>query len=141
VDGYPDVNHQSVVGAADWLGCEDVPVNVYLGGPMRGIKDFNFPAFHAAAAKLRGERHIVFNPAERDEEMHGKGVSNSPTGDLQDIAKTGFSLRDAMEADMVWICRHGDAIALLPGWENSKGATAERALGVALGLHIMELPE
>ena len=106
---------------------------------MRGIPDFNFPAFHAAAAKLRSDGHIVFNPAERDEEMHGKGVSNSPTGDLQDIAKTGFSLREALEADTTWICRHGDGIALLPGWEKSKGAVAERALGIALGLHIFEL--
>jgi len=28
---------------------------------------------------------------------------------------------------------------MLPGWKNSKGATAERALGLALGLRIIYL--
>ena len=114
-------------------------MNVYLAGPMRGIENFNFPAFHAAAAKLRAEGHVVFNPAERDEERHGTNVSKSATGDLEDIKKTGFSLREALGADSAWICAQADAIYLLPGWQNSKGATAERALGIALGLEIVEL--
>ena len=41
---------------------------VYVAGPMRGIPEFNFPAFFAAADKLRGDGFAVFNPAERDNE-------------------------------------------------------------------------
>ena len=48
--------------------------------------------------------------------------------------RQGFSLREALGADTAWICAHADAIALLPGWEKSTGATAENALAVALGL-------
>ena len=114
-------------------------MKVYLAGPMRGIPEFNFPAFHKAAAMLREARYTVFNPAERDEAAHGKGVNASPTGDLKDIAHTGFSLREALAADTEFICKEADAIALLPGWENSKGARAELALAEALGLEVIRL--
>lgn len=105
---------------------------------MRGIPDFNFPAFHAATAKLRAEGHTVFNPAERDEQAHGTGVNASPTGNLDDIKHTGFNLREALAADAQFICLTADAVYLLPGWEKSKGANAERALAIALGLEIIE---
>ena len=35
------------------------------------------------------------------------------------MAKYGFSLREALAADMKYICEEASiAIALLPGWEN-----------------------
>lgn len=116
-------------------------MNIYLAGPMRGIKDFNFPAFIETSAKLREQGHFVFNPAERDIEAHGPEVAfGNPTGDLTVAEKEhGFNLRDALCDDLTFICKKADAIALLPGWERSKGATAERAVGVALGLEIIEL--
>lgn len=118
-------------------------MRVYLAGPMRGIPEFNFPAFHAAAALLRAEGHVVFNPAEKDVETYGENVT-SPTGNERTLArkvgKTPLELRrEVFLVDTEWICKHADAIALLPRWESSKGATAERALGIALGLHIREL--
>jgi hypothetical protein len=114
-------------------------MNVYLAGPMRGYPNFNFPAFHQAAAMLRAGHYTVFNPAERDEAIHGTKVSHSPTGNLDDIKATGFSLREALEADTAWICSTADAIALLPGWEKSKGAVAEKALAEAIGLEVIIL--
>ncbi len=116
-------------------------MNIYIAGPMRGIPEFNFPAFKASTAKLRAEGHLVFNPAERDNEIHGTDISagNLTGSEEQATAEHGFSLRDALGHDTAWICQHADAIALLPGWEQSKGAMAERALGIALGLEIIEL--
>jgi hypothetical protein len=117
-------------------------MKIYLAGPMRGIQEFNFPAFYAAAAKLRAEGHEVFSPAERDNEKHGTDISKgNATGDEGLAAlQHGFNLREALGADLAWICAHAQAVALLPGWQTSKGATAERAAGVALGLEIIELP-
>lgn len=118
-------------------------LNIYLAGPMRlsGIPEFNFPAFHEATTRLRAEGHLVFNPAERDNKHHGTDISKgNATGDEAiAAAEYGFSLRDALGHDTAWICQHADAVYLLPGWQKSKGATAERALGVALGLEIVEL--
>jgi hypothetical protein len=115
---------------------------VYLAGPMTGIANFNFPAFNRAADILRAEGYSVFNPAERDIERHG-GVdisADNHSGDpAQAAANHGFSLREALADDTAYICREADAIAMLPGWENSKGARAEHALAFALGHTIIYL--
>jgi hypothetical protein len=114
---------------------------VYVAGPMRGIPEFNFPAFHEASAMLRQIGCVVFNPAERDNEHHGTDISkgNATGCEEQATKEHGFNLREALGADLAWICAEADAIALLPGWQNSKGAKAERATAEALGLRILEL--
>jgi hypothetical protein len=114
-------------------------MKIYLAGPMRGYPNFNFPAFDYAAERLRQEGHLVFSPADHDRSVDPR-IEDNPTGDEDLAAKvTGFSIRDALAADTSWICNEADAIALLPGWEKSSGATAERALAVALGLSIIIL--
>lgn len=117
---------------------------VYLAGPMRGIKDFNFPAFFAAADELRANGYEVFNPAERDTKEWGadnlKTATGSETEVSERLGKNGLSLaRECFLADTEFICKHADAIALLPGWENSKGAKAEKALCEAIGLGVIIL--
>ena len=113
-------------------------MKIYLAGPMRGIPHFNFPAFHDAAAKLRANGHMVFSPAERDIQVTGVDISaDNPTGDNDQAEAThGFNLREALKDDLEFICLHADAIALLPGWESSKGVAAERATAIALGLNV-----
>lgn len=90
---------------------------------MTGVPERNAPAFNAAATKLRAAGYSVFNPAEL--------VSNlvfAPTGTV------ARELRQALLEDMTYICTEAEGIAFLPGWEESLGAKAERALGVALGI-------
>lgn len=113
-------------------------MKLYLAGPMRSIKYLNFPAFFAAAARLRAAGHEVFNPAERDNERHGVDISAGNEKGCEDRAarEHGFDLRVALREDLEWICRHADGIALMPGWETSRGATAERATAIALGLRV-----
>ena len=106
---------------------------------MSGIKDFNFPAFYAAAAKLRAEGHEVFNPAEKDDEKLGKEACKSETGDIEEAEKKGFSLRDALYVDTKFICQEAEAVAFLPGWEHSGGARAEWALAATLRLKMIYL--
>lgn len=116
-------------------------MKLYLAGPMRGYPEFNFPAFRQAAAWLREQGHFVFSPHERDEEKHGSDVSTgNVTGD-EEIAKQthGFNLREALFDDLKFITLEAEGIAMLPGWEKSKGANAERATAIALGLDVYEL--
>jgi hypothetical protein len=116
-------------------------MKLYLAGPMRGIPEFNFPAFAAAAAMLRAQGHEVFSPAEKDTQRHGTNIgAGNATGSIEEAAaKHGFSLRVALGEDLDWICEHAEGIALLPGWEKSSGAKAEWATSVALGLHFIYL--
>jgi hypothetical protein len=116
-------------------------MKIYVAGPMRGIAEFNFPAFHAATARLRAEGHTVFNPAERDIEHHGVDISKGNSSGCEELAaqQHGFNLREALKDDLEFICLHADAVALLPGWQNSKGAQAEVATAKALGLTVFEV--
>lgn len=114
--------------------------NIYLAGPMRGIPNFNFPAFDYAAAKLRKRGYKVFNPADRDRAKYGDAIANNAAGSEEHASKSiGFSIREALLADLEWICRHADTVAVLPGWETSRGAAAEIATAKALGINIMYL--
>lgn len=117
-------------------------MKIYLAGPMRGIPEFNFPAFFAAAEKLRAEGHEVFNPAERDNQKHGVDISKGNLAGCEEVAakEHGFSLREALGADLAWICAEAEGIALLPGWERSMGARAELATAEALGHTVVILP-
>lgn len=114
-------------------------MKVYLAGPMRGIPFFNFPAFAAYARLLRQAGYEVFSPAEEDIATHGPDFAMSnPTGSIEQAEKDyNFSLRGALGGDLKWICEQAEAIALMPGWECSKGAKAERATAEALGLQVL----
>lgn len=88
---------------------------IYIAGPMTGIPEHNYPAFDAAAAKLRAEGYAVTSPAE----LHGDDVSQSWDWYLRrDIAAL-------VECD---------EIALLPGWINSRGARLEHHVAAMLGM-------
>jgi hypothetical protein len=113
-------------------------MNIYVAGPMRGIPQFNFPAFNSAAKRLRASGHSVFNPAERDIAEHGDDfVKDNDTGSEEQATQDfGFDLREALGDDLAWICKHADAIYLLTGWEDSRGAKAEKAVAEALNLEV-----
>lgn len=87
----------------------------YLTGPMTGLPDYNYPAFHAAAAKLRSMGREVINPAEDE--------------------KPGLEWHQYLRADIRNLvdCH---AIHMLPGWELSKGANLEHHIAGQLGMTI-----
>jgi hypothetical protein len=111
-------------------------VKTYLAGPMRNHACFNFPAFDAAAADLRRQGITVISPAEIDRRDGFEPAALPDNWDWR-ILPEGFDLRLAVKRDIETLVTC-DAIHLLPGWENSKGARAERAVAEWLGLGIFE---
>lgn len=101
---------------------------VYLAGPMRGILEYNFPAFRRQAWLLRELGFEVISPHEMDEE--------NGFDPFLDKADDQF-LRQAMNRDLSAICERCTAIALLPGWEKSKGVQVELALARFLDLEVL----
>ncbi|RON88472.1 DUF4406 domain-containing protein [Pseudomonas fluorescens] len=90
---------------------------LYLAGPMTGFEDFNFPAFNAMAAQLRARGYVVENPAE-----HG--------------VVDGADWADYMAYDLTRLGLCGQ-VAVLPGWENSKGARLEVHIARELGMRVV----
>lgn len=80
-------------------------MRVYVAGPMSGLPDHNLPAFAQAARELNDHGYEAVNPGDR-------GVIE------------GYSWRDYM-CDAIPLLVTCDAVALLPGWERSKGARLE----------------
>lgn len=101
---------------------------LYVAGPMRGKPDYNFPAFDAAAARLRAQGYEVVNPAEMSREVGVEKVVTDPAV---------FNRLIAEELREVRAC---DAIYLLQGWETSLGTRDELEVALSHGLEIMLEP-
>jgi hypothetical protein len=90
---------------------------VYIAGPMTGLPEYNYPAFHAAAEAWRAEGWEVANPAE-----HFDGDQTLP---YNTYMRAGVAaLTDC------------DLIAFLPDWEKSAGSQRERTVA-----KVLDIPE
>lgn len=90
-------------------------MRLYLAGPMSGITDWNYPLFHAEAARLRELGFAVYSPAEINAGREGDGWEACMARDLRVLVGPEV---------------HG--IALLPQWEESRGARLEHHVAVQL---------
>jgi hypothetical protein len=107
---------------------------LYLAGPMTGIKAFNFPAFHEAQQILENDGYSVVNPADLDDPAQRRAAESSPDGNLKDYeAITGMTWADFLARDVKLITDEVDAVVLLGGWENSKGAKLEKFIAELTG--------
>lgn len=89
---------------------------LYVSGPMTGFPDLNYPAFNRAAEQLRAAGYEVTNPVDKD------------------VPDTAPWL-EHMRAD-IKLMMDCDGVALLPGWQHSRGANVEINLAHGLGLPV-----
>lgn len=95
-------------------------MRVYLAGPMTGLPEFNYPCFRAAAKRLRAAGYWVENPADNLKPICGTWTGWMRKGITQLVK-----------------C---DAIVMLPGWQQSRGASIEHELACGLGFAVMQMP-
>ena len=97
-------------------------MKIYVSGPITGYSDKNKPAFDLLSTQLRNLGYEVVNPFDLDfpgfnpEECWFKYLK-------RDLAKAIFC----------------DAVCLLPGWEESKGAKLEVLVAQELNIPLFTL--
>jgi hypothetical protein len=98
--------------------------------------NLNMPLFDFVSERLRAAGCEVFNPAD-----HARSV----LGSLEEIKK--LDKKDMAEArkallkdEIIWILDKADTVLMLPGWERSTGATAERAVALAVNIPVRDVP-
>lgn len=111
----------------------------YIAGPMTNRRNFNFDTFDAVAAARRAAGRTVFNPHEHDQESY-PGIDDAEATKVGDVTKiaeeVGFDLAAAMRWDLARVAEC-DTLVLLPEWETSSGARAERFVGEMTGSRIV----
>lgn len=87
---------------------------IYISGPMAGLPDLNYPAFHDVANHLKQQGYEPLNPAD---------IGVREGWEWSDYMR--YAIRMLTEADRIY---------MLEGWWNSKGARAEKQLAEQLGI-------
>jgi len=110
---WEPVVHKAMIGGSI--------ARIYIAGPMSGLPNFNYDAFHHAAKRLRSLGVSVVNPAEN-------GLPQ------------GAPWAEHMRIDLQTCCC---AIGSLfwPGWEKSSGANLESKVARVLGFGISTIEE
>ena len=94
----------------------DIPPT-YVSGPMSGLPDNNYPAFMTASTELRDAGQVVVNPAELPEPEEEQDWDWYLRRDIVALVSCG-------------------RVAMLPGWQNSRGAQLEHHIARELGMEI-----
>jgi len=95
-------------------------MRIYIAGPCTGYPDQNYPAFHAEAARLRALGYEVVSPPE----------ICAPHLDWDGCMQVCLAALPTCEA-----------VAMLPGWSRSRGATMEVARAMSLGMRCLPAAE
>ena len=92
---------------------------VYISGPMTGYPGCNFAAFNDAAKRLADAGWQVLNPADN-------------FGGRMDLPREAY-----LRLDLAMLAQ-SDAVAMLPGWERSRGAKLEYTVARELGCAVID---
>jgi hypothetical protein len=107
-------------------------MKIYVAGPMSGIPDHNFPAFHAAADRLSAAGYDVVNPAAHPLPCGCNGA---------DLCGSEHTRAEYLRKSLILMLQRADGVALLPGWERSRGATLEREIAETLDMPVRMVDE
>ena len=105
----------------------------YIAGPIAGVPDFR-ERFAAAVPAVEALGYEVVNPCDIPPVDHEGECppGYDPGGDASGHTSSACFMRADLRA--LLDC---DAIYLLPGWQESRGATVERSVAVDCGMTIL----
>lgn len=108
---------------------------------MRNIPYFNFPMFDMVRDYFLTLGWTVFSPADHDRELGHDGLAS---GDEREVAEL-LGAKPGALSDQRTFARwdfdrilEADLLVLLPGFENSTGATAEHAIAKWVRVPVVE---
>lgn len=108
-------------------------MKVYIAGPMTGHEYYNLHAFERAARHWRLQGHEVETPFDANSRVwrrhHGRDFD--PTTDTCEYGDP--ILREMFAEDVAVLCG-SDAVVMLDGWRDSRGASMEKALADLMGI-------
>lgn len=96
---------------------------IYVAGPMTGIEELNYPAFNEAAELLEAAGYDTLNP------VLSASRSDAPHDYVDETTTWQMYMRNALNQVI-----RAEGIALLPGWEQSRGARLEVYIAEQLGM-------
>lgn len=94
-------------------------MRIYLAGPMSGLPNDNVPAFLAMGADLRARGHEVLIPCEGHEDQAADTWEGWMRKDIRLVTEV-------------------ESVAVLPGWERSRGACREVTVALTLGMPVLD---
>jgi len=110
----------------------------YLAGGMEstGRADLNFPTFDFVAKKLRAAGYDIFSPVDLSRDLYGPAepLAALPPEERSEMRKK------LLGRELKWICDQAELVFMLPGWENSPGAQAERMTALAVKVEVRDVP-
>lgn len=102
---------------------------LYVAGPMAGKEDHGIPAFERAAKALRDRGFDVVSPAE---------LTLAEFGTVEEARKATWEHHMKRDIAALVFC---DGLAMLNGWQDSRGATLERKIAMTLDIRVMSLEQ
>lgn len=108
-------------------------MRLYISGPITGYPDLNKPLFTAAEAALSSVGHTVLNP-HRVCTIITAHSCKGPCHPSEEL----LPWEDYLRADLISMLHMADGLAMLPGWEASRGAQLERHVAEALGWEVRD---
>lgn len=102
----------------------------YVAGKMTGVPHFNVPAFLAAAESLKKRGYGAQLPDDLDDPKIVAKLMESVDGAPGDSVLTWG---ECLGRDVVLIADVVDGIAVLPGWQKSRGARLETFVAFLCG--------
>jgi hypothetical protein len=108
---------------------------VFLAGPMTGIARYNEPAFREYAERWRKSGWAVVSPVETQDELWQEKYGRPFNWESERCDYGDPRLPELIRRETIQLATCS-GIALMPGWEKSRGARQELLIAQACGLRL-----